>query len=118
MIAVGNERYKFVLFKRKSNTAYEWEDVPSATFRGRPANQLEKKLYRVMQGVNGNTDSIFVICSNMPKDLKPKDKVLFLGKEWQVNSVGYYFDEARFVNAGIMSEEHIASRCPKGINLQ
>jgi len=118
MITVGNEKYKFKLYKRVENSPYEWESTPSVYFKGRPANRMEQKVYRIMQGVNGNTDSIFVICSNLPKQVKPKDKVSFLGKEWSVASTGYYFDEARFVNVGIFSDEYIAKRCPKGIVLE
>ena len=118
MITVGNEKYKFLVYKRIENSPYEWEKAPIVIFKGRPASQLEKKNYRIMQGVNGATDSIFVICSNLPKEVKPKDKVVFLGREWTVNSVGYYFDEARFVNAGIFNDAYIQSRCPKGINLE
>ena len=117
-MVVNNERYKFIVYKRKPNTPYEWEQAPTLAFRGRPANQYERKQYRIQQGVNGNTDSIFVISSNLPKDVKPKDQVEFMGKKWTVASVGYYFDEARFVNPAIMSEEHIAAKCPKGLNLQ
>ena len=118
MLVVGNERYIFELYKRVPNTPYEWEKECSLTFRGRPASQFERKQYRIQQGVNGGTDSIFVICSNLPEGIKEKDKIHFLGKEWTVASVGYYFDEARFVNPAIMSEEYIASRCPRGLNLQ
>lgn len=114
----SNERYIFTLYKRKENSPYEWSDVPSCTFKGRPASQFERKVYRIQQGVNGGTDSIFVVCSNLPDNVKEKDKIVYLGKEWTVQSVGYYFDEARFVNPSIMSEEYIAKKCPKGMNLQ
>lgn len=118
MITVGNERFTYKVKKRVPNTPYTWEENVSVIFRGRPANQMEKKRYRVQQGVNGNTDSIFVISSNLPKELQVNDKVIFLGKEWQIMSIGYYFDESRLVNAGVFSDEYIQARCPKGINLQ
>ena len=115
---VNNEKYEYKVFKRKLNSPYEWENDPITAFKGRPASQFEKKQYRIQKGVNGGTDSIFVICSNLPPVVDVKDKIIFLGKEWTVESVGYYFDEARFVNAGLFSEEYIASKCPKGLNLQ
>lgn len=115
--AVG-ETYILELYKRIENSPYEWENRPAIEFRGRPANTMEKKLYRLMEGVMGNEDSIFVVSTRMPEDVKVKDKVRFLGKEWTVASVGFYFDEARFINAGVMSDEYIMSRCPKGITLQ
>lgn len=118
MITVNNERFTYKVLKRVKNSAYEWEKTPSIIFKGRPANQKEIKTYRIMQGVNGNQDSIFVICSNLPKELAPQDKIIFQGKEWTVASTGYYYDQARLVNGGIFSDEYIAKRCPKGINLQ
>lgn len=118
MLVTNNERITLILYKRLPNSDYEWEKVPSCKFKGRPASQKEIKTYRVQQGVNGNTDSQFVFASNLPDIIKPQDKVFYLGKEWTVMSVGYYFDEARFVNAGIFNDEYIEKRCPKGLNLQ
>lgn len=113
MIVSRGERYNYKLFKRIENS-YEYEDEP-LEFRGRPANQFEKRNYRIMQGVEGTNDSIYIISSNLPKDIAERDKIIFLGKEYQVESVGYFFDESRFVSPGIMSDEYIASKCPKGI---
>lgn len=118
MLTVGNERWKLVLYSRKENSPYLWDDKPSVTFKGRPANQMEKKNYRIQQGVNGGSDSVFVVCSNLPKEVNVNDKVVFMGKQWTVMSIGYYFDQARVVNPAIMSDEYLIKRCPKGINLQ
>lgn len=117
LVIVSNEKYKFELVKRVKNSPYEWNDQPSLMFKGRPANNVERKQYRLQKGVNGNTDSVFVICSNLPKEVDVGDKIIFLGKEWMVNSIGYYFDEAKFVNPGLMKDEYIAKKCPKGINI-
>lgn len=118
MITVGNERFVYKVIKRVPNSSYEYEKEVSTIFKGRPANQYEIKQYRIQQGVNGNTDSIFVISSNLPAEIKPNDRIIFLGKIWTVMSTGYYFDNSRFVNPSIFSDEYIAARCPKGINLQ
>jgi len=117
-IPTNNEHYLLNLTKRKPNSKYEYEDAPCCTFRGRPASQVEKKNYRVMKGVNGNTDSTFVYVSNLPNTVDVGDQVNFMGKIWQVLSIGYYFDAARFVNPSCLSEEQIMARCPKGLNLQ
>ncbi len=118
MIPTSDERFTLKLYKRIENSAYEWEEAPAVIFRGRPANQIEIRNYRIQQGVNGNTDSVFIKASNLPADLKPYDRIEFMGKFWTVMSTGYYYDSARFVNPGAFSNEYIASRCPKGINLQ
>ena len=118
MLPVNNERFKLELYKRKANSKYEWEEEPSCCFKGRPANQIELKSYRIQKGVNGNTDSTFVYSTNLPSEVKPGDRVSFLGKFWTVNSIGYYYESSRIINPSILSEEQIIERCPKGLNLQ
>ena len=118
MIPTNNERFILVLYKCIKNSAYEWEKTPSCTFKGRPANQKEIRNYRIQQGVNGNSDSQFVLATNLPANVKPQDKIFYQGKEWTVMSVGYYYDSTRFVNEGAFRQEYIEKRCPKGLNLQ
>ena len=118
MIPTNNETYKFTLTKRVKNSAYEYEETPTSVFYGRPANTLETKNYRIQKGVNGNNDSHFIVSSNLPDVVDINDRVLYLGKEWTIMSVGYYFDASRIVNARAFSEEQIIAKCPKGINIQ
>ena len=118
MIPTNDEKYELELYKRLKNSDYQWEPAPLLSFKGRPASQVEVKKYRVQKGVNGNTDSVFVKATNLPKEVSVGDKIKFLGKIWSVQSIGYYFDEARFVNPSVFDEERLVERCPKGINLQ
>lgn len=118
MIPTNDEHYELELTKRKKNSEYEYEEAPCLTFKGRIANQVEKKKYRIQKGVNGNSDSVFVYCSNLPKEVDVGDHIKFIGKIWTVESTGYYFDAGRIVNPNIMREEQIMERCPKGLNLQ
>jgi len=118
MIPTNNENFELKLYRRKDNSPYEYEDTHYCTFKGRPASQIEKKQYRIQKGVNGSTDSVFVVVSNLPTDVKDGDHVTFIGKVWTVQSVGYYFDQSRIINASCLSENQIIDRCPKGLNLQ
>lgn len=118
MIPTNDEKYELKLYKRLKNSDYQWESAPSIIFRGRPASQVEVKKYRVQKGVNGNTDSVFIKATNLPTDVSVGDKVEYLGKFWSVQSIGYYFEEARFINPSVFDEERLIDRCPKGINLQ
>lgn len=118
MIPTNDEKYTLTLTRRVKNSAYEYEKAPAFSFKGRPASNIEKKSYRILKGVNGGTDSVFVYVSNLPGEVNVDDRIYFLGKEWTVQSIGYYFDAARLVNPGVMSEEQIVNRCPKGLNLQ
>ena len=110
--------YIIKLYKRIENTAYEYENHPAFVFNGRPMNQIEQREYRVQKGVNGGTDSAYLKATNLPSVVRDGDRVEFLGKIWTVKSVGYIFDQARFVNPSCLSEEQIIARCPKGINIQ
>ena len=118
MIPTNNEHFTLSVHKRKENSAYEYEKEVAFTFKGRPASQLEIKGYRIQKGVNGGTDSIFIYSSNLPHELKVDDKIDFNGKQWQVKSIGYYYDDARFINPSALSDEQILNRCPKGINIE
>ena len=117
-IATRGETYELALFERKENSPYEWKEAPSVYFKGRPANNHEKRNYRILKGIGGNQDSVFVVSSNIPADIKPEDKVSFMGKIWTVASVGYYYDNSLIVNASIMNNDYLISRCPKGLSLQ
>lgn len=114
---VTNERYDFEVYSRLKNSPYEWSEEADFNFKGRPASQQETKEYRIQKGVNGGTDSIFIIASNLPEEINVGDKVIYLGKEWMVKSIGYYFDSTRFVNPTILKNEYIINKCPKGINI-
>ena len=118
MIVTNNERYKLDLIKRVLNSAYEYETFIELSFKGRPANQIEKKNYRIQAGVHGGTDSVYVFCSNLPSQINIGDKIRYLGKEWTVESVGYYLENVRVLNPELFSEEALAKKCPKGITLK
>ena len=118
MIPTNNESFILEKIERKENSPYEYERVVVLTFHGRPANQREKKMYRIMQGVQGNNESVYIFATNLPQSLKPGDRIRFSGKEYTLESTGYYYDNSRMINNSIMSEEYITKRCPKGIALQ
>lgn len=117
MVSRG-ETYVLKLYKRIKNSSYEYEDVPSATFHGRPAKPLEKNSYTFSRGIVNSSDDTYVFSSNMPEDISDGDRIEFLGKLWSVTSVGVYFEQGRFVNAGIMDSDKLMAKCPKGITLK
>lgn len=118
MIAARGENYEMKLWKLKENSAFEWADAPSLIFYGRPAGKIERSKYRVQKGVVGGSDSCYVVCSNLPDEVKEGDRIDFIGKQWKVESIGYFMEENLIVNPRIMSNEYIAKRCPKGMTLQ
>lgn len=116
MIPVSGENYVFELYKRIDNS-YEFEKKP-IFFNGRPAGNMEKRTYRILKGVESSNDSIFILSTYLPENLKERDRVKFLGKFWTISSIGYYYKENLLINPSLMSEEYIIKRCPKGIVLQ
>lgn len=118
MLTSRGETYELKAFSRKEDSPYEWEEAPYAVFLGRPAGSSEKRTYRVQQGVNSNSDAVFIYCSNLPSEVKPQDKIAFLGKEWTVESVGYYLQDLWVVNGRALSDAYIQGRCPKGLALR
>ena len=118
MLVSNNEKYLLKVYHKKPNSPYEYEPNCAFTFKGRPAGQEEIKKYRIQAGVNGNTDSVYILTSNCRGgEINVGDRIEFRGKIWTVQSRGYYYDEARFINPGIMSDEFISKKCPKGINI-
>ena len=118
MIVTNDERYDFEKVSRIPNSAYEYETTVDITFKGRPANQVEKKNYRIQAGAHSSTDSTYIFSSNLPSEIKIGDKIRYLGKIWVVESVGYYLEQAIIINPSIFNEKYIADRCPKGITLR
>ena len=116
MIPVTGENYVFKLYKRIKNSKYEYEKTP-IFFNGRPAGKMEKKSYRMQKGVEAGEDSLYILSTYLPLDIKDKDKVEFLGKLWTVKSTGYYYKENLMINASLFDEAYIIKRCPKGIVL-
>lgn len=118
MIPTNNELFTFQVMRRKPNSPYDDELAVAFEFKGRPASSLEKKNYRLMKGVEGNSYSISIFATNLPQEVQVGDAVKYLGKIWHVENTGYYFDNSLFVNASIMSDKYIMDRCPKGISIQ
>lgn len=119
MIVSRGETYRLELYSRLEDSPYEVSSSPDPTcFYGRPASQREVKNYRVQQGVGGNYEGVFVVCSNLPNSIKPNDKVKFMGKMYICMSIGYYYEESRIVNAKVLSDEYLIERCPKGLRLE
>ena len=112
------ETYVLKLYKRlRGNSIYEYPNTPILEFRGRPANRMETKLFRITKGVNGSTNSVTLVCSNLPSEVEPDDRVEFMGKIMLVKNIGYFYNDNGIENASIFSNEYLALRSPKGITL-
>lgn len=114
-IPTNNETHNLKFCKVTKNG---WEfDENAISFKGRVASSLEQKRYNIMKGVVNNKNTIYIYASNLPEEIKPDDKVLFLGKEMTVTSVGYYIDQSKMIDASIFDPDYIKAISPKGITL-
>lgn len=105
------------VYKKKSNSAYEYDEVPIFTFHGRPAGSKEKKQYNVQKGVITTEPSLYLVSSNLPTEISDGDMIEFRGDKYIIKSVGYFIDEDLILNAGIMKPEYLTAHCLKGITI-
>lgn len=117
-LTANNENYELKLVPVAKNSSYQYEQDNSVVFYGRPANNKEKRNYRIQAGVHGSNESVYIVSSSLPEKIKPGDRVYFLGEKKLVESVGYYFNQNMIVNSAIFDPEYIIAKCPKGISLQ
>ncbi len=112
------ETYVLELYKRvRGNSAYEYSNDSVLSFKGRPANRMEVKLFRVIKGVNSATNGVMLVCSNLPDEVEIDDRVKFMGKVMLVKNIGYFYNENNIENNSVFNNEYLALRCPKGITL-
>lgn len=111
------ENYECLLYKVIPNSYLQYEDTP-IRFRCSPANNKDVKNYRITKGVHGDQDSVYLIATNLPVNIEPNDRIVFMGKTLNVESVGFYLNDNGIVDASIMSIEYLEARSPKGIALK
>lgn len=111
-----NEIYKAQVFKRLENSN-EFERVPTFEFNCRVASDFEKNSFVPTNGLFTEQGGVMLYATNIPFHLEIHDKILFLGKEYLVESVGYYLNKNRLLNASIFSDDKIFEESPKGVKL-
>lgn len=112
------ETYTLTLYKRTKNSEYEADRLPDCTFKGRPAQPIEKNFYSIRNGVTSGTDEVYIYSSHLPTIVSVGDKVFYMGKFWQVGSIGVYLEATRVVNASIMDSKKLMEKAPKGLTLR
>lgn len=115
-IAKG-EHYVAEVHKHLSNSPFQYAQETSFSFRCKVASSAESKRYTVTKGLEAKKDGLMLYATNLEGDIEPSDHVIFRGKTWLVESVGYYDDESRLVNGSAMSVGKLISKLPKGVVL-
>ncbi len=115
-IAKG-ELYTAEVHKHLSNSPFQYAQETSFSFRCKVASSAESKRFIVTKGLEAKKGGTMLYATNLEGDIEPSDHVVFRGKTWTVESVGYYEDESRLVNGSIMSVGRLISKLPKGVVL-
>ena len=115
-IAKG-ELYVAEVHKHLSNSPFQYAQETSFSFRCKVASSAESKRYTVTKGLEAKKDGTMLYATNLEGDIEPSDHVVFRGKTWLVESVGYYEDESRLVDGSSMSAGKLISKLPKGVVL-
>ena len=115
-IAKG-EHYVAEVHKHLDNSPFQYEQQISFSFRCKVASSAESKRYSVTKGLEAKKDGLMLYATNLDGSIEPSDHVVFRGKTWLVESVGYYEDESRFVNGSVMSDKKLIEKLPKGVVL-
>ena len=111
-----NETYKAIVYKRLENSN-AYEEAPSFEFNCRVANDFDKNTFVPTNGLYTESSGVLLYASDIPFEINIHDKIVFLGKEHLVESVGYYLRKNRLVNASISSDDKILEESPKGVQL-
>lgn len=117
MRIVKGEHYVAEVHKHLSNSPFQYAQETSFSFRCKVASSAESKRYTVTKGLEAKKDGLMLYATNLEGDIEPSDHVVFRGKTWLVESVGYYEDESRLVNGSSMSVGKLISKLPKGVVL-
>jgi len=116
LVAIG-ENYTLEKYDLQPNSKYEYNTFPSLSFKGKPVGKKDIKRYRIQQGVEGSTDSVYVQATNLPDEVKSGDRIKFMGKYWTVESIGVFIDTSLIINASLFNDDYIIKRSPKGLAL-
>ena len=117
MRVAKDEIYAAEVHKHIDNSPFQYEQQPAFTFRCKVASSAESKRYVVTKGLEAKKEGIMLYATNLEGSIEPSDHIIFRGKTWLVESVGYYDDDSRFVNGSIMSVGKLISKLPKGVVL-
>lgn len=115
MLVSRGEHLKATLYKRKENSN-EYNSVPTLTFNCRVANQIEKNTFQPTSGLITQTKGLYLYATRLPADVKPDDRIYFMGQYYLVETTGEYVSNARILSNDI-NYAQIKNSSPKGLKI-
>lgn len=104
------------LYKRISNS-YEYE-TQGIEFKARVSTTKERNSFFPLNGVASQEIKLSLYTQDdIVIEIKPNDRVVFMGNSYLVSSIGVYLDSACALAQSTYKNEDLIKRCPKGVQL-
>lgn len=117
MISKNNENLIATLYKRKDDS-FEFEEVPTCSFRCRLTTAKEEGEYQPYAGLLFEESDLSLYATRVPYKIKVGDKIVVLGEEKLVKGIGYYIADHNTLHNYDLKIDEIYNRSPKGIILK
>lgn len=118
MIQRANENLIATAYSREGNSVANYSEVPLCKFKCRVAESYEENSYQPIAGVFLNENHLTLYASRLEEKIKVGDKVVVLGQEHIVESIGYFISQSNQLHAYDLKPEELFKRSPKGIVLR
>lgn len=106
-----------IIYHRIKNS-HEYNMANPITFQCRIANQKELEHFYPLRGLNVHKTSIGLYTQDNILDLiEDDDKIVFMGQEYLIDSVGIYLQQSRMINQRNFNDSHVIENSPKGIRI-
>lgn len=92
-------------------------DDKGIRFDVRPAGNSEKRTFQPVSGILSEAVGIYLYTQDLPSEIAPHDMVVFLGKQYMVESVGYFMEDLRILGAKRFADTTLIEKFPKGIKI-
>ncbi|MCK9576410.1 MAG: hypothetical protein M0R51_10855 [Clostridia bacterium] len=104
---------------------YSWDgrkyvkisDDVGIKFDVRPVGNSEKRTFQPISGILSEAVGIYLYTQDLPSEIAPHDTVVYLGKYYMVESVGYYAEDLRILGAKRFPDDKLIEKFPKGIKI-
>ena len=105
------------LYHRVKNS-HEYDTEHPVTFECRTASEKELEHFYPLRGLNVHKTGLTLYTQHDILDvIEDDDKLVFMGQEYLIDSVGIYLSQSRMVNQRMFNDSHVIENSPKGIRI-
>jgi len=92
-------------------------DDKGIRFDVRPAGSSEKRTFQPISGMLTEAVGIYLYTQDLTSEIAPHDTIVYLGKHYMVESVGYFVEDLRILGAKRFADKVLIEKFPKGIKI-